>query len=437
MIWESVVKKVKEKTTKASFDMWFKTIKFIGCNDKVAMIQVTSQTEKDWIISNFSKLLIDNFYEVTGENYKINVVSEKELPLQTEEIAIPYSEKLEYTTLLEKYTFDQFVIGESNRFAHAACFAVAGDPGDSYNPLFIHGGSGLGKTHLMQAIGHAVRERQPDAQVVYISSEKFLNQFITSISENKMDAFRNKYRQADVLLIDDIQFLMKKDKTQEEFFHTFNELHEAGKQIVISSDKPPAEIKGLEDRMRSRFVWGLITEIYAPDLETRVAILQKKSNSNQLDIPYDVLTYISNSIDSNVRELEGALTRVLAYSSLHNRDIDLELATEALKNLLPSRGSKVVSIFDIQKVVASHFQVSIEDFKSKSRAKTIAHPRQIAMYLARDMIGSSFPKIGEAFGGRDHTTVMHATQKITKQIEDDQYLKNQIDNIKKNLNSFH
>jgi chromosomal replication initiator protein len=325
-----------------------------------------------------------------------------------------------------KYLFDTFVIGSGNRFAHAASLAVAEAPAKAYNPLFIYGGVGLGKTHLMHAIGHYVLEHKPNAKVVYLSSEKFTNEFINSIRDNKAVEFRNKYRNVDVLLIDDIQFLAGKESTQEEFFHTFNTLHEESKQIVISSDRPPREIPTLEDRLRSRFEWGLITDITPPDLETRIAILRKKAKAEGLDIPNEVMLYIANQIDTNIRELEGALIRVVAYSSLINKDINADLASEALRDIIPSSKPKVITILEIQRTVGEHFSVKLEDFKAKKRTKSVAFPRQIAMYLSRELTDYSLPKIGEEFGGRDHTTVIHAHEKISKLMQTDLQLQKQM-----------
>lgn len=285
----------------------------------------------------------------------------------------------------------------------------------------------------MHAIGHYVLEHNPDAKVVYLSSEKFTNEFINSIRDNKAVEFRNKYRNVDVLLIDDIQFLAGKEQTQEEFFHTFNALHEEEKQIVISSDRPPKEIPTLEDRLRSRFEWGLITDITPPDLETRIAILRKKAKADNLDIPNEVMLYIANQIDTNIRELEGALIRVVAYSSLTNQDITADLAAEALKDIIPNKKPKILTILDIQKKVGEHYNVKLEDFKAKKRTKSIAFPRQIAMYLARELTDSSLPKIGMEFGGRDHTTVIHAHEKISKMMEEDEQLKKKIEEIKEEL----
>lgn len=321
-----------------------------------------------------------------------------------------------------KYTFDTFVIGSGNRFAHAASLAVAEAPAKAYNPLFLYGGVGLGKTHLMHAIGHFVLEHNPRAKVLYISSEKFTNEFINAIRDNRGESFRNKYRNIDVLLIDDIQFLAGKEGTQEEFFHTFNALHEERKQIIISSDRPPKEIPTLEERLRSRFEWGLITDIQPPDLETRIAILRKKAKADNLEVPIEAMVYIANQIDTNIRELEGALIRVVAYSSLINADITSHLAAEALKDIMPSSRPRVITIQDIQQKVGEFYGMKMEDFKARKRTKMVAYPRQIAMYLSRELTDFSLPKIGEAFGGRDHTTVIHAHEKISVALKTDQEL---------------
>jgi chromosomal replication initiator protein len=321
-----------------------------------------------------------------------------------------------------RYTFDSFVIGSGNRFAHAASLAVAEAPAKAYNPLFLYGGVGLGKTHLMHAIGHFVLQHNPAAKVLYISSEKFTNEFINAIRDNRGESFRNKYRNIDVLLIDDIQFLAGKEQTQEEFFHTFNALHEERKQIIISSDRQPKEIPTLEERLRSRFEWGLITDIQPPDLETRIAILRKKARSENLEIPNEAMAYIASQIDSNIRELEGALIRVVAYSSLINEDISVALAADALKDIVPHNRPRAITIHDIQQKVGEFYGMRLEDFKARKRTKAVAFPRQVAMYLSRELTDFSLPKIGEAYGGRDHTTVIHAYEKISAQLKIDQEL---------------
>ena len=336
--------------------------------------------------------------------------------------------------LIPKYTFDTFVIGNSNRFAHAACVAVAESPAKAYNPLFLYGGVGLGKTHLMHAIGHHIIDENKDIKVVYVSSEKFTNELINSIKDDKNEEFRNKYRNIDILLIDDIQFIAGKERTQEEFFHTFNSLHEANKQIIISSDRPPKEIPTLEDRLRSRFEMGLITDIQAPDFETRIAILRKKAQIENINVSNDVMSYIATNIKSNIRELEGALTRVVAYSSLTNKEISIDLAMEALKDIVMNHDIKDVSIKKIKDAISSMFGISIEDIDSKKRTRSIAYPRQIAMYLSRELTDLSLPKIGQEFGGRDHTTVLHAYDKISLAIKNNEDTKKIVDKLLSKLN---
>lgn len=320
-------------------------------------------------------------------------------------------------TLNPRYTFDSFVVGPSNRFAQAASLAVAEDPAGAYNPLFLYGGVGLGKTHLMQAIAHYVREHHPRMLVVYVSSETFTNELINALAKRSMAEFRQKYRNVDVLLIDDIQFVAGKEQTQEEFFHTFNALYEAEKQIVISSDRPPKEIPTLEERLRSRFEWGLTTDLQPPDLETRVAILRKKAADEGITLPSDTYLYIANVIQSNIRELEGALIRVVAYASLQNLPLTPEVAEEALKDIVSASKSRVVTVDLIQSVVASHYGVNVADMKAKKRTRALAFPRQVAMYLTRELTDSSLPEIGDAFGGRDHSTVIHACEKIKEEAE--------------------
>ena len=334
-----------------------------------------------------------------------------------------------------KYVFSTFVIGNSNRLAHAASLAVSEAPAQVYNPFFIYGGVGLGKTHLMHAIGHRIKENNPNMKVVYISSEKFTNELINSIISGNPENFRQRYRNIDVLLVDDIQFLSKKEHTQEEFFHTFNTLHEANKQIIISSDRPPREIQTLEDRLRSRFEWGLITDIQTPDLETRIAVLRKKAMMESLNVPNEVVVYIASRIENNIRELEGALIRVIAYASLNNQPIDIDLATEALKDIFPNGRPKQVTAELIQDVVASHFKLKLEDMSAKKRTRNVAYPRQIAMYLCRELTETSLPKIGEIFGGRDHTTVIHAHDKISREKNMDAKLNNTLKDLIKRIES--
>ncbi|GAA0502158.1 chromosomal replication initiator protein DnaA [Salinibacillus aidingensis] len=440
-LWKKTLETIEGKISKPSFDTWLKSTEAKSIEKDTIVIAAPNEFARDWLENSYSTLISNTLHEVTGS--KLNpkfVIPEKEKaeedtkkPVKPAPNISGSSNQSTKTMLNSKYTFDTFVIGSGNRFAHAASLAVAEAPAKAYNPLFIYGGVGLGKTHLMHAIGHYVIEHNPQAKVLYLSSEKFTNEFINSIRDNKAVDFRNKYRNVDVLLIDDIQFLAGKESTQEEFFHTFNSLHEDNKQIVISSDRPPKEIPTLEDRLRSRFEWGLITDITPPDLETRIAILRKKAKAEGLDIPNEVMLYIANQIDTNIRELEGALIRVVAYSSLINQDIDASIAADALKDIIPSSKPKKITIQTIQETVGEHYNVKLEDFAAKKRTKSIAFPRQIAMYLAREMTDYSLPKIGEEFGGRDHTTVIHAHEKVAKMIADDQQLHKDIDELKEKM----
>ncbi|TWT26997.1 chromosomal replication initiator protein DnaA [Planomicrobium sp. CPCC 101110] len=439
-LWSSVLAQVETKISKPSFETWLKSTKLLSYKNDTVTISAPNSFARDWLENHYVHLITGILSDSTGDDLLIKFVVPKDQDMDDFQLPAPrikpgQDEHQEFLPgmLNPKYTFDTFVIGSGNRFAHAASLAVAEAPAKAYNPLFIYGGVGLGKTHLMHAIGHYVLEHNPDAKVVYLSSEKFTNEFINSIRDNQTVDFRNKYRSVDILLIDDIQFLAGKEQTQEEFFHTFNTLHEESKQIIISSDRPPKEIPTLEDRLRSRFEWGLITDITPPDLETRIAILRKKAKADGLDIPNDVMTYIANSIDSNIRELEGALIRVVAYSSLINRDMSAELAAEALKDIMPNSKPKVITILDIQHAVGEQFRVKLEDFKTKRRTKDIAYPRQVAMYLAREMTDFSLPKIGEEFGGRDHTTVIHAHEKISKMLKDNQQLQQDVKDIRNAL----
>ncbi len=437
-LWSKALIEIEKKISKPSFETWLKSTKAHSLQGDTLIITAPNDFARDWLESRYLHLIADAVYQLTGAELAIKFIIPEHLTdsefSSKNQVKPPLNQaeeqnELSQNMLNDKYIFDTFVIGSGNRFAHAASLAVAEAPAKAYNPLFIYGGVGLGKTHLMHAIGHYVLEHNPSAKVVYLSSEKFTNEFINSIRDNKAENFRNKYRNVDVLLIDDIQFLAGKEQTQEEFFHTFNTLHEESKQIVISSDRPPKEIPTLEDRLRSRFEWGLITDITPPDLETRIAILRKKAKAEGLDIPNEVMLYIANQIDSNIRELEGALIRVVAYSSLINKDINADLAAEALKNIIPSSKPKIISISDIQKVVGEHYHVKLEDFKAKKRTKSVAFPRQIAMYLSRELTDSSLPKIGDEFGGRDHTTVIHAHEKISKLLQNDEQFQKQLKEI--------
>jgi chromosomal replication initiator protein len=331
-----------------------------------------------------------------------------------------------------KYVFDEFVAGSSNQFAYAAAMAVASNPATTYNPLFIYGGVGLGKTHLVNAIGNAIMKKNPGMRVCYYTSEKFMNELINSLRYAKMDEFRNKFRSMDVLLIDDVQFIAGKERTQEEFFHTFNALYESHKQIVVTSDKFPKEIPGLEERLRSRFEWGLIADIQPPDVETKQAILKMKAEHNGIELPEDVIQFLATSVSSNVRELEGFLIRIGAYASLTSTPVSLAMAREILKDILVEK-NREITVEEIQKTVATHFNIKVADIKSPKRLKALVLPRQIAMYLARQLTSCSYPEIGERFGGKDHSTIIHAIKKMEKQMEQDFQLRSIINGIKNGL----
>lgn len=439
-LWEQVLQEIQEKVSKPSFETWLKTTQAIRMEDDTLIISVPNEFSRDWLSNQYASIIREILKSILGRSIGVQFVTnlpdnaEKERKRADQTISEDEEPDLLPKSLLNpRYTFDTFVIGSNNRFAHAASLAVAEAPAKAYNPLFIYGGVGLGKTHLMHAIGHYVLEHNENCRVVYLSSEKFTNEFINAIRDNKTDSFRNKYRSVDILLIDDIQFLAGKEQTQEEFFHTFNSLHEENKQIIISSDRPPKEIPNLEDRMRSRFEWGLITDVQPPDYETRIAILRKKAIADQLDVSSEVLAFIAARIDTNIRELEGALIRVMAYSALMNQPVTTELAAEALKDIMPQTKRKVIDIHDIQRAVSEYYRLRVEDLKSKKRTKTIAFPRQIAMYLSRELTDYSLPKIGEDFGGRDHSTVIHAHEKISRSLQEDSELKQAIEEIKKRI----
>jgi chromosomal replication initiator protein len=440
--WEKTLNIMKGEITEVSFNTWIKSIIPISIEDSTIKLGVPNDFTRGILNSRYKDLIENALKLITSKKYNINFVissedSTMEEPLQKIKSSQRSSNSTNdemTSTLNPKYTFNSFVIGNSNRFAHAASLAVAESPAKAYNPLFIYGGVGLGKTHLMHAIGHYILENNPNSKVVYVSSEKFTNELINSIKDDKNVEFRNKYRNIDVLLIDDIQFIAGKERTQEEFFHTFNDLHEADKQIILSSDRPPKEIPTLEDRLRSRFEWGLIADIQPPDFETRMAILKKKADVENLNIPNDVLVYIATKIKSNIRELEGALIRIVAFSSLTNKEISVELASEALKDIISKKQSKQVTVDLIQEVVANYYSLRIEDFKSARRTRNVAFPRQIAMYLARKITDMSLPKIGEEFGGRDHTTVIHAYEKISQQLKVDEALQNAVNELTKRIN---
>ncbi|MGO1580503.1 MAG: chromosomal replication initiator protein DnaA [Peptoniphilaceae bacterium] len=438
-IWDQVMEKLQSQSmTSVSFDTWFKDMKLkeIDEDNKNFYVTVPIDFIKARLTNNPSQLRIVKkcIKEIMGSEYDPIILTEDEQTLPSRKTN---NEFLPENRLNPKYIFENFVVGKSNEFAHAASLAVAENytnPSDAHsNPLFIYGGVGLGKTHLMQAIGHFVNKMDSSKKILYVTSEQFTNELINSIQTNKNESFRNKYRKVDLLLIDDIQFIADKDRTQEEFFHTFNELHGQNKQIILTSDKPPKDIKSLEDRLISRFAWGLVVDISAPDLETRIAILRSKANSEGYDVPDEVINFIAHNVKSNIRELEGALSRVMAYSKLTTGTINEQTAAIVLKDIYSTKKTKVVNSKTIKEVVAKNFKITVEDIDSKKRTRSIAHPRQIAMFLTRELTDLSLPKIGEEFGGRDHSTVIHAYNKIEKDMENDTSLKIKINNLKRDI----
>ena len=440
-LWEQSLEFIKNEMSEVSFNTWINSCEPLSISDDTLEILVPNDFTKDILEKRYKTLVANCIKQSCSKLYKIKFLIASDLQMQdsnTNEDEKSIVQKVIAndelsTTLNPKYTFTSFVIGNSNRFAHAASLAVAESPAKAYNPLFIYGGVGLGKTHLMHAIGHYILQSNPKAKVEYVSSEKFTNELINAIKHDKNEEFRNKYRKVDVLLIDDIQFIAGKEGTQEEFFHTFNALHDANKQIILSSDRPPKEIPTLEDRLRSRFEWGLIADIQVPDFETRMAILKKKADVENINVSNDVMVYIATKIKSNIRELEGALIRIVAYSSLTNKEITVDLASEALKDIISKKQGKNITINIIQDIVSSYFNLRLEDLKSQRRTRNIAYPRQIAMYLSRKLTDMSLPKIGEEFGGRDHTTVIHAYEKISDKLTSDESLQQTIDDITKKL----
>lgn len=488
IVWEQVLKKLEQELSKLMIDTWLRPTIPLNLTETTLEIGTPKQIIKEWLESRYLPIILSTVHYITNKpldvifiNLDVEDQASKNDPIQEQRsdaahtVEIPEQflqpEKPKITNpsktpmrnvvqpqvykpspdseqklslqdsvaeesmaiLNPKYIFETFVIGNSNRLAHAASLAVAEAPANAYNPFFIYGGVGLGKTHLMHAIGHRILQNHPKLKLLYISSEKFTNELINSIRDGNPESFRQKYRNIDVLLVDDIQFLSKKEHTQEEFFHTFNTLHEANKQIIMSSDRPPREIQTLEDRLRSRFEWGLITDIQPPDLETRIAILRKKAMMEHLNVPNDVMVYIASRIDNNIRELEGAFIRVIAYASLTNQTVDIDLATEALKDIFPQGKPKQITVELIQEIIASYFKLKVDELLAKRRTRNVSYPRQIAMYLSRELTETSLPRLGEMFGGRDHTTVIHAYEKISRERNEDVKLSNTIKELIKKI----
>ena len=457
-VWGRILHSLKGRVNQQTLDTWFSPIQFesLDSSQHVIRLRAPNQEVKDWVVSNYGKVLADSLNDLRLSGYSVGWVVGKVqdwVPLPPAEIQVVPQVDSEVTTtspvpvvtvnepaasppeptLNLKYTYESFVVGSCNQFAHAASLAVAEAPGRTYNPLYLYGGVGLGKTHLMHACGHAIKARNQHLKLCYISSERFMNDLINAIRYDKTQSFREKYRSVDVLLIDDVQFMAGKERTQEEFFHTFNALYDQQKQIVISSDCPPREIPTLEERLHSRFEWGLIADIEPPDLETKIAILKRKGDLMRVSIPDDVAMFIAARVKSNVRELEGSLVRLIAIASLRGEPISKSLAQDAIRNIAKEEESGVVTIQQIQKLVASTYKLTIEELISKNNARQISHPRQVAMYLCKHLTKHSYPEIGRAFGGKHHTTVMHSVEKIESLVATDETLQRLISELSESL----
>jgi chromosomal replication initiator protein len=433
-LWNEVAGRLKGALNETTYRTWFAEAEGAELSDDAFVLGVPNDFTREWIESHFLGLISAAVRDVTGQERRVALSVTERTPADA---PIPLEAPKRHgaagsmdSGMNPKYTFDLFVIGSSNRFAHAAALAVAEAPAQAYNPLFVYGGTGLGKTHLMQAIAQYVAEHSSDLSVRYVTSETFMNDFINSLRDKRIEGFKQRYRTYDLLLVDDVQFFEHKERIQEEFFHTFNSLYEAGSQIVMSSDRPPRDIATLEARLRSRFEWGLITDVQPPDLETRIAILRKKVKTDGIHVPEpQVLSFIASRISTNIRELEGALTRVVAFSSLTGRALSVELAEDVLKDVFPQGEAAEVSIHRIQELVSERFQLTMDELCSDKRSQNIVYPRQVAMYLSRELTDSSLPKIGREFGGRDHTTVIHATSKIARLIREDRSVYNLVQEL--------
>lgn len=445
-VWLQAQSNMEKVLTQQTFNTWIKPIKFLGTRKNSLLLEVPNRFFKEWVMENYLAMIKESVSTLTDSRFQVElkvsfkeksehsskqVTQEKKPPKEQPEpeASSPTDFK---SNLNPKYSFDTFVCGGSNQFAHAAAQAVANNPATNYNPLFIYGGVGLGKTHLLTAIGNHVLSKNQKARVCFYTSEKFMNELINCLRYQKMEQFRNKFRKMDILLIDDIQFIAGKERTQEEFFHTFNSLYESHKQIVVTSDKFPKDIPGLEERLRSRFEWGLIADIQPPDVETKIAILKKKADNDRISLPNDVALFLASSATTNVRELEGMLIRLGAVSSLTGKNISLDMAREVLKDIIVDK-NKDITVEIIQKYVAEHFNIKVAELKSDKRLKTLVVPRQIAIYLCRDLTKASYPEIGEKFGGKDHSTIIHSTKKVEKLLTQDFELKSTVENLRKGL----
>jgi len=442
-LWNKILETIKKELSPQAYNSWFSKTKVVKFGENELIISAPGDFCKDWLEKHYTSFIKDILKRTLSldDNLKIEFIATDQkfsapahsTPNPKTNIKKPEpSLKNNKLTLASKYTFDNFVVGNSNRFAHAACLAVAQSPAKSYNPLFVYGEVGLGKTHLIQAIGRYITQQNSKIKVLYISSEKFTNEMIDSIRDDRTVAFRDKYRSVDVLLIDDIQFLAGKERTQEEFFHTFNTLYDSNKQIVITSDRPPKDIPTLENRLISRFEWGLITDIQPPDYETRIAILRKKAQAENLSVPSEVIDFIAEKIPSNIRQLEGSLTKLVAFSTFTKKELSVSLARDILKDIIPLEDKKI-SISQIQKAVTDYYTIKVNSLLSKKRTKDVVLARQVAIYLSRELTDLSLTSIGEAFGRRDHTTIIHSYTKIKNKIKKDNSFKNIINNLTLNI----
>jgi chromosomal replication initiator protein len=435
-VWAQVLAVVEGKVGKITTETWLKPIRPIALRDETLHLEVPSSLFRDWLLGNLMEPIREALTNVLGYPAQLIIHIANKPQGELFATSAPEQDKQEQTRaprkngLVHNYTFSTFVVGTGNQFAHAAARAVSDHPGKHYNPLFIYGGVGLGKTHLINAIGHETMVKQGRSSIFYLSSESFTNELISHLRRDRMDDFKNKFRQADVLILDDVQFLSGRERTQEEFFHTFNTLYEAHKQIILTSDKFPNEIAGLEERLRNRFEWGLIADIQPPDLETRVAILQRKAHTKRIDLPSEVALYIASHVTSNVRELEGNLTRLAALSTLTNCQVTLDFARQVLQNIVKGK-EKEVSIESVQKSVCKYFGIRVADLTSKRRTQLVAFPRQVAMFLSRKLAGASYPMIGMRFGGKDHTTALYACATIEKRLKKDEELQAVLERIER------
>lgn len=435
-LWSRTCELLRVDMNEISYRTWIADNLFpVRLENDTLTLRITMENMKVMITTRYVPLISNALMQVAGRRLNVVVLTQAEIDSNPVRAAAS-DNGLEQgaVRLNSRYTFDTFIVGSGNRFAHAAALAVAESPADAYNPLFIWGGVGLGKTHLMHAIGHYIQQQYPEKRLLYITSETFTNELITAIQQNRNIEFRNRFRNVDVLMVDDIQFIAGRESTQEEFFHTFNALHTAGKQIILTSDKPPQDIARLEDRLRSRFSWGLIADIQRPDLDTRVAILREKARQENLTVGDDVLELIATHVDSNIRELEGNLTRLIAYSNLVNQPMSMDLCREALKDLFDKKQKRVITVDLIMKTVSEYYGLTVDDLTSSSRRRQVTVPRQIAMYLTRELTGMSLPQIGLAFGNRDHSTVVHSCDLVADNLKTSQNMVSQVNDIRNMIN---